>query len=251
MIRTLRSSTPPPRDIPAELGEAYTLNGAVPVQRLYFNDIVDGPLVWTPSSRWWRPDFVARRVERYYGATDRYLYAALDDFPIDGRDVVIVGSEMPWYECICATRSARVTTIEYRRVDCRIQGLTMMTPNEFVRAPRRFDAVVSISSVEHDGLGRYGDPLRPDGDLTAMRAFRDLLKPDGVLILAVPVGPDLLVWNAHRIYGPRRLPLLLQEWSIAATYGFAETDYRRTLGDYEHQPVFVLRPRAEAVEAGP
>ena len=33
----------------------------------------------------------------------------------------------------------------------------------------RFDVVLSISSVEHDGLGRYGDALDPDADLHAMR----------------------------------------------------------------------------------
>jgi hypothetical protein len=40
-----------------------------------------------------------------------------------------------------------------------------------------FDVVLSISSFEHDGLGRYGDPLNPDGDLAAMRSTRRLLKP--------------------------------------------------------------------------
>ena len=32
----------------------------------------------------------------------------------------------------------------------------------------RYDAVVTYSSVEHAGLGRYGDPLDPDGDVAAM-----------------------------------------------------------------------------------
>ena len=30
-----------------------------------------------------------------------------------------------------------------------------------------FDAVVSFSSIEHSGLGRYGDALNPWGDLIA------------------------------------------------------------------------------------
>ena len=32
-----------------------------------------------------------------------------------------------------------------------------------------FDVVVSFSGVEHDGLGRYGDPVNPEGDLAASR----------------------------------------------------------------------------------
>jgi hypothetical protein len=39
-----------------------------------------------------------------------------------------------------------------------------------------FDVVLSISSFEHDGLGRYGDPLNPNGDMIAMRSTRRLLK---------------------------------------------------------------------------
>ena len=31
-----------------------------------------------------------------------------------------------------------------------------------------FDVVLSFSSIEHDGLGRYCDPINPDGDRAAM-----------------------------------------------------------------------------------
>jgi hypothetical protein len=63
---------------------------------------------------------------------------------------------------------------------------------------------LSISSFDHDGLGRYGDPLGPDNDLRAMRAARCLLRRQGVLLLTLPVGPDAVVWNLHRRYGALR-----------------------------------------------
>jgi hypothetical protein len=83
-----------------------------------------------------------------------------------------------------------------------------------------FDMVVSISNFEHDGLGRYGDPIDPDGDLRAMNEMRSLVSPGGVLILGVPVARDAVVWNAHRLYGRVRLPLLLRGWSVEAFVGF-------------------------------
>lgn len=61
----------------------------------------------------------------------------------------------------------------------------------------------------HPPPGRYGDPLNPDADLEAMAKARSILKPGGLLFLTVPVGPDVLVFNLHRRYGPARLPLLL------------------------------------------
>ena len=83
-----------------------------------------------------------------------FLYEALDKYTIKGLDVVIVGSESPWYECICLHYGANVTTIEYREIENRIDGVTTLTPDEFERSPRTFDVVLSISSIEHDGLGR-------------------------------------------------------------------------------------------------
>lgn len=80
--------------------------------------------------------------------------------------------------------------------------------------------MVSISNFEHDGLGRYGDPIDPNGDLRAMREMQTLVKPDGFLILGVPVARDAVVWNAHRLYGRLRLPLLLQGWTVDAFVGF-------------------------------
>ena len=37
------------------------------------------------------------------------------------------------------------------------------------------------------GLGRYGDPLDPDGDLVAMKEAWLKLEPGGHFLLAVPV----------------------------------------------------------------
>ena len=53
--------------------------------------------------------------------------------------------------------------------------------------------------------------LSPWGDVLAVARARCLLKPDsGRLIVGVPDGDhDLLVWNAHRQYGPVRWPVLL------------------------------------------
>ena len=64
-------------------------------------------------------------------------------------------------------------------------------------------SVVSLSCmhvVEHLGLGRYGDPLDPDGDLKAMRELARVLAPGGSLLFVVPVGQPRLMFNAHRIY---------------------------------------------------
>jgi hypothetical protein len=69
-----------------------------------------------------------------------------------------------------------------------------------------------------------------------MTKMKSILKPKGLLFLAVPVGRDTLVWNAHRIYGRIRLPKLLERWKLLET--FPSTFPWPILGHY--QPIFVL-----------
>ena len=36
--------------------------------------------------------------------------------------------------------------------------------------------------------------------------------PGGLCFLGIPVGKDSVVWNAHRIYGPKRLKIVLDKF---------------------------------------
>ena len=57
-----------------------------------------------------------------------------------------------------------------------------------------------MHTVEHIGLGRYGDPIDPAGDLKAMNELQRVLANGGDLLFVVPVGHSMIVFNAHRIY---------------------------------------------------
>ena len=54
-------------------------------------------------------------------------------------------------------------------------------------------------------------------------AWRALRPGRGRLLLSAPVGPDLLVWNLHRRYGPLRLPRLLGGWEEEGRLGWDDT----------------------------
>lgn len=60
--------------------------------------------------------------------------------------------------------------------------------------------VTSLCVVEHIGLGRYGDPIMPDGTRKACAELNRILSPGGSLILSVPLGPPCIAFNAHRIF---------------------------------------------------
>lgn len=205
---------------------------------------------------------------------DANLFSALathtfDDFPIEvfkrlcpypeaisqmkslreyimGRKVLIIGSETFWLELICAlSLAAEVTTIEYREIkwvgtlDCktRIKTMTWDTYiSELDQFEGQYDLILSYSSIEHSGLGRYGDRITAMGDLFTFMLMAKAMKSSGMCAVAVPTRQDLTHFNAHRIYGEKRI-VTLEKISKLKYLGivFPDAEYMAT------DPVAFLR----------
>jgi len=74
---------------------------------------------------------------------------------------------------------------------------------DLTHLPFENNSIKSLScmhTVEHIGLGRYGDKLDPDGDLKAIEELKRVLAIGGNLLFVVPIGKPKIVFNAHRIY---------------------------------------------------
>lgn len=67
------------------------------------------------------------------------------------------------------------------------------------------DSVSSLHAVEHFGLGRYGDPIDAEGHLKGLNNMYDMLKPGGTFYFSVPIGPQRVEFNAHRVFSIRYL----------------------------------------------
>ncbi len=65
-----------------------------------------------------------------------------------------------------------------------------------------FDVVVSLSVLEHLGLGRYGDEFDPEADGKAFQEMIRVLGPGGHLIFSTSItrAQPTIGFNAHRIY---------------------------------------------------
>jgi SAM-dependent methyltransferase len=109
----------------------------------------------------------------------------------------------------CTVFEVRPLRIEHPRIELRQQDLSQ-EPS----LAGTFDVVTCLSTVEHVGLGRYGDPLDPWGDLKLARNLRGLLRPGGILLMSFPVGTGCVVFNRHRIYSRTRRDSLLEGWRL-------------------------------------
>lgn len=92
---------------------------------------------------------------------------------------------------------------DYRPLEVTIDNLTCGKA-DLVNLPFKDGEIKSLScmhTIEHVGLGRYGDKMDPDGDLKAMKELKRVLAPGGSLLFVVPLGGKARIqFNAHRIY---------------------------------------------------
>lgn len=92
---------------------------------------------------------------------------------------------------------------DYRPAYLALSNLTSKKA-DLLSLPFKENSVQSIScmhTIEHVGLGRYGDPIDPDGDLKAISELKRVTAVGGNLLFVVPVGKPKIMFNAHRVYG--------------------------------------------------
>jgi len=118
------------------------------------------------------------------------------------RSLLDVGSYRHFLIGLMADRE--VTTLDVR-------PRVALLPNERVvtadaRDPRlppnSFDLVLSLSTLEHFGLGRYGDAIDFDADRVAFERLAGLMRPGGHFVYSTFITrcAQTVVFNAHRIY---------------------------------------------------
>lgn len=92
------------------------------------------------------------------------------------------------------------------------------------------DSLSCLHVLEHIGLGRYGDPVDPQGFEKACKEIARVAAPGASVFLSIPVGREKICFNMHRVSDPLHLisvmkgKLELHEFSVV-------TDDRQYLVD--------------------
>lgn len=206
------SDSSPPQRPPEELMDDFTLGGTIPMEYYYVDDSNKGkgthykysyedvsnmidhakkivanilstslpspPQGHAPHAFTWLKQL-----------TDVWLVHSLHTHGVAGMRVVVFGSTSPWYESLVLAMGAlSVTTIEYNQLTYDHPNMSTVLVSDMKTLPPHFERALSLSSFDHDGLGRYGDPIHPSGDMLAMETTKLVLKDDGILFLTVPIG---------------------------------------------------------------
>ncbi len=97
----------------------------------------------------------------------------------------------------------RVCLIDVRPLDIDCPGLEFICADATKLDSIQSNSVYSLSalcSLEHFGLGRYNDPVDPDGCFKAFKEIQRIMAPKGRIYISVPVGQDRLLFNEERIF---------------------------------------------------
>lgn len=114
--------------------------------------------------------------------------------------------------------SAQVETVfvDYRPIRAALNGMTSVAGN-ITSLPFGSNMLHSVSClhvIEHIGLGRYGDPVDPEGSVKAGHELSRVLAGGGLLYLSVPVGQERVEFNAHRVFAPQNIVKLFNELEL-------------------------------------
>lgn len=104
--------------------------------------------------------------------------------------------------CSIVSAFVPVDFYDYRPANLTLSNLASKR-GDLMDLPFTDNSVESLSCmhvIEHIGLGRYGDPLDPDGDLKAIDELKRVLAPGGSLLFVTPVGKPKIQFNGQRIY---------------------------------------------------
>lgn len=102
--------------------------------------------------------------------------------------------------------SAWVDTVfvDYRPLKASLPGLGSVA-GDILSLPFADNSLASLSClhvIEHIGLGRYGDPIDPQGSVKAALELQRIVRPGGKLFISLPVGRERICFNAHRVHAP-------------------------------------------------
>ncbi|MDB5109849.1 MAG: hypothetical protein JWR67_963 [Mucilaginibacter sp.] len=123
--------------------------------------------------------------------------------------------------CTMVSAFMPVEFYDYRPANLKLDNL-IAKKADLLALPFNDNTIESLScmhTLEHIGLGRYGDQIDYDGDLKAVNELKRVLAINGTLLIVVPTGKSKIAFNAHRVYSYKQIityfsPLQLQQFAL-------------------------------------
>lgn len=118
-----------------------------------------------------------------------------------------------------------VEMFDIRENQARVKNIKCVQA-DFTKLPEQLanytDSISRLHAIEHFGLGRYGDPIDAYGHLKGLASIRKTLKTGGKFYFSVPIGPQRIEFNAHRIFSLDYLIQLFSDHYIVDQFSYVD-----------------------------
>lgn len=183
-----------------------------------FNRQYDGRINFFPCLHDWYEEGGTTKNEYFW----QDLYVARKIYLANPTTHIDVGSRIDGF--VAHVASFRdIEVIDIRPITSKIPGVTFKQADLMAKTfslNAQCDSLSCLHALEHFGLGRYGDPIDPQGYAKGLANMTALLKTGGTFYLASPIGQERVEFNAHRVFDPRLLLQVAQSHGCSLT-GFA------------------------------
>lgn len=159
-------------------------------------------------------------VDSHYFFQDRWAFARIREQ--GAAEHVDVGSRLDFIGFL--TTVCRVTFVDIRPFVVPVDNLDSRE-GSILAMPYGDASVSSLSCLhvsEHIGLGRYGDPLDPEGTAKACAELQRIVAVGGHLFFSLPVGKPRVCFNAHRIHSPARILQFFSRLTLVELSGITD-----------------------------
>lgn len=164
---------------------------------------LNSPMAWYPAVH--ERDAEAGDFGEYFWQDLLVARMILDARPTRHFDI---GSRIDGFVAhVAASRTLEV--IDIRPLTSVIPNVTFRQADMMGDLPPELlascDSLSCLHTIEHFGLGRYGDPIDAMGLAKGIANISKIIAPGGTVYLSTPVGRERIEFNAHRVSNPSML----------------------------------------------
>lgn len=141
------------------------------------------------------------------GKTGNYfwqdLWAARLIYKSGVKEHFDIGSRIDGFIAHLLAADIKVTLIDIREFPSYVENLHTIIDDATNLKQIKDDSIESMSalcSLEHFGLGRYGDSIDPEACFICFKQIQKKLKKGAHLYISVPIGYERVEFNAHRVF---------------------------------------------------
>lgn len=140
------------------------------------------------------------------------------------KEHIDIGSRIDGFIAHLLSMEIEVTLIDIREAPVIFENLHTIVDDAtgLTQIPdNSIESMSALCSLEHFGLGRYGDPVDPEACFRCFQEIQKKIKKGGKLYISVPIGNERVEFNAHRVFYASTIIesfnwMDLQEFSCAA-----------------------------------